>query len=164
MGLFDQKEKTSRWLKEAMDGRVEPGERVVAGLLATSRIPWWPFLILFPVLLYLELEQGIERPWWFTGVAVAGIILIFLRYHFVVLTDRRLLVLHLGWMSQRRVVREEAVPRDQGSAEFGKRILNVRMVVRAGSAKHDLVVARTYWPEAETIVRELAGSPAPSGG
>jgi hypothetical protein len=162
MGLFDQKEKTSRWLGEAMQSRAEPGEQVVSGFLATSRIPWWPFLILFPVLLYLELEQGIERPWWFTGVAVGGIILIFLRYHFVVLTDRRLLVLHLGWMSQRRVAREEAVPREQGAAELGNRMLNARLRVRAGSAKHDLVVARPYWPEAERLVKELAGSPSPS--
>lgn len=165
MGLLDrQKAKTDRSIQEACADRLEPGEQVATAFVAMNRIPWWPLLLLLPVAVYLEVEKGFERPWWFTGVVVGGLLAIFLRYHFVVLTDRRLLVLHLRWMSQKTVASETAVGRGEATAELGRRMINLKLRLKAGASRNDLLVARQYWPEAEKLVTELKGSPAPSGG
>jgi hypothetical protein len=165
MGFLDrQKEKNDRWIRDAYEGRTEPGEQVVTSFRAITRIPWWPWLLLFPVFFYFEFELGISAPPWVTGAAAGAIIAIFLRNHFVVLTDRRVLVLDLAWMSQKRVARETVAPRSDASAEFGGKFLNVRLKLRTGSARHDLVVARSYMAEANRLVTELSGSPAPPGG
>lgn len=165
MGFFDrQKEKTQRWIREGYEGRLEPGEEVIAAFTAITRIPWWPYFLLLPLFFYFEFERGISPPAWVIGAAVGGLIMIFLRNHYVVLTDRRVLVLHLAWMSQRRVGGETAVPRSQASASFAQKMINARFRLQTGATKHDLVVARNYWPEAETLVRELAGSPQPASG
>lgn len=162
MGFLDrQKEKTGRWIRGGYEGRLEPGEEVVAAFTAMTRIPWWPYFLLLPLFLYFELERGISPPPWVIGAAVGGLIMIFLRNHFVVLTDRRLLVLHLSWMSQRRVAGETAAPRSQASASFDRKLINARVRLQTGTTKHDLVVARPYWPEAQTLARELAASPNP---
>ena len=165
MGFLDrQKDKSGRLMRDAYQGRLEGDEEVVSAFAAMTRIPWWPYFLILPVFFYFEFERGVSPPAWVIGAAVGGLIMIFLRNHFVVLTDRRVLVLHLGWMSQRRVASETSVPRSEASTTFDEKMLNARMRLRTGSEKHDLVVARAYWPEAETLWRELKGSPehAPS--
>ena len=165
MGFLDrQKEKTALWIREAYESRVEPGEEVVAAFAAMTRIPWWPYLLLLPLFFYFEFERQTAPPAWVVGAAVGGLIAIFLRNHYVVLTDRRLLVLHLAWLSQRRVASETSVPRSEASASFAQKLINARLRLRTGPTKHDLLVARTYWDDAQLLVRELTGSHTPSGG
>lgn len=161
MGFFDrQRAKNDARIRAACAGRLEPAEKIVTAFLAVSRIPWWPFLLLFPVFFYFE-YTGVERPWWAVGVACGLIVAFFVRHFFVVLTDRRLLVLHLRRMSSKHVESERGAPRAAATATYREGMINGRLRLDVAGHTYDLQVGRPFRDRALALVAE-ATAPEPS--
>lgn len=156
MGFVEtQRARNDRLIAAASEGLLEPGEAVATSFPATKRIPWWPVALLFPVFFYFELI-GTDLPPGTIGAIIAALFLVMLRSYFVVLTNRRVLVLHLRWMSSKNVDRSTATARPETTATYREGLLNGRLRLAAGTESYDLQVARPFRDRAQTAASELA--------
>ena len=158
MGFFDaQRAKNDRLIAAACEGRLESGEEIVTAFPAMRRIPWWPVVFLFPVFFYFE-YTGTDLPPGSIGLTIGALFLVMLRSFFVVLTDRRLLVLHLRWMSTKNIASEKSIPLAETTAQYHEGLLGGRLRLDAGETKYDLQVAKPFRDRAHSAAAALTGS------
>lgn len=160
MGFADtQRKRNDRRIDAALEGRLEPGEDVVTAFPAmTQGRAWIAILLLFPVLVYFAVT-GNRVPPGVTGGIIGILIVWTMRWHFVVLTDRRVLVLLLRRMSSKAVETEHAVARSAASGGIGDGFLNDKLTLQAGDRSYDLRIARLFRERAQTLASQLGRPP-----
>lgn len=155
MGFMEQRvAKTNERILAAGRDHLESGEEVQVTLVGTTRLPWLPLLApIFVIGAVLEFSGRESLSPWATG-AYVGIVAIFvMRFFYVLLTDRRLLVLKLRPLSSRKVDEATSAPPDAVVAEVEEKMINLRFQLRGPDLDEDLQVGRVFSSAAKLIVQ-----------
>lgn len=154
-----QRAKADQRIRDAAAPRLEPGETVRTGFTALSRIVWlWLALPIFPVVFWLE-YTGRGGPTPLVLGAWIGLVYMFVvRTHFVVLTDRRLLVLRLRRLSS-KVVSDEWEARGERSYRDG--FLSGFLTLDVGH-KLSLQIPAAFKDRARSVAAESPGGAQPA--
>lgn len=156
-----QRAKADERARAALATRLRPGETIRTSVLATTR------LRIIPLVISLSLISGAGRlaglgEWstFLSGAFLIAFVGLFVRNHYVVLTDQRLLVLRCRPFSSK-------VASDEGEARRGPETPSYRAGVLAAFVTLDLdrgpVTLQVQWAfadRARALVKEAAAAPA----
>lgn len=162
MGFMEQRvAKTNERIMAAARDHLGSDEEVEAALVGTTRLPWLLLLVpIFVIGALLEFTGRGHLSAWATG-AYVGIVAVFvMRFFYVLLTNRRLLVLKLRPLSNRKVDKAISAPPGAVAAEVERKMINLRLRLRGPGLDEDLQVARLFATTAEEIAQRMRGPTA----
>ena len=154
MGFADrQKAKVDERIKALVGPSLDPGETVQEQFQATTRFRFWPlFLGAFPVAFYLEYTGRGDLVPWLMGLSVGVYFAIKVRMYFLVLTDKRLVMVLLKRMSAKKIEQHEAYAHGEvTAASFSDGILNGRLKFKARGAPFDLQIGAPFKDRAHRL-------------
>lgn len=159
MGFFEgQRQRNDERIKLIAIEKLRKGEKLESALIVTSKMNLLYLVLgLFPANLYLELTgRGSLGPV-FIGLSIAVWFGVFVRQHFLVLTDQRVLAMRLARFSTKKIDDVSGCERSEvQGAGYTKKVINGLLTLKCGDKEQTFEVARVYDERAKDLVRELS--------
>lgn len=146
-----QRLRADQRVRAAMEPRLQQGETIRNAFSALTRVRWLVLALpLFPVLFWMESTGRGEYTAYATGAWFAIVYVAYVRFFYVVQTDRRNVVLRLRRMSSKVVSDEWEV---QGTPTYRDGFISGFLTLEAGGNRMTLQIPAAF----KELAREMAG-------
>ncbi len=146
-----QRERADQRIRVLATPRLQPGETIRSSFNALTRVRWFVLALpLFPILFWME-STGRDFGPWVAGAWFGLVYLVYVRFFYVVATDRRTLLLRLRRMSSKAVTDEWEV---RGTPVYRDGIVSGFLTIDAGGNRLTLQVPAAFKERARELARE----------
>jgi hypothetical protein len=147
--LERQRERADQRVREIAAPRLQPGETIGTVFTALTRVRWLLMALpLFPILYWMESSGAGDSTPWVTGAWFGTVYLVLVRFHYVVATDRRVLVLRLRRLSSKHVTEDWEA---SGPPYYREGFLSGFLTLRVGERPLTLQVPATFRDRARAL-------------
>ena len=151
-----QRQRALQRAQTAMEHRLQPGETIQSAFNALTRVRWFVLALpLFPILFWMQSTGRGFTPI-VTGTWFGVVYIVYVRFFYVVATDRRIVLLRLRRMSSKVVTDEWDV---QGTPEYREGMISGFLTLDAGGNRMTLQVPAAF----KDLARGIATEPQQSG-